>query len=369
MDKYFVTSFGRKIKIIDGFFDKHQKAPPVVWDADADSNPANRNILPYAGFRKDVFYYSLMVDMFSAIGIDLKVGSLLDVGGAEGAIARLARMEGRAQHTHVVELHDMRPLLPEDVFESYVSKMRRHIFLSRRGFKRYDFIKNPESFKNHKVLISQDSSYFNINRRNDPRIDNYSLRDFYEMEGSFDMITAFSSVDYFDVQAWFCKAAELLNEGGMVFVLLVYWWFPVNCALIFGDFPYASQRLTREDFERYLQEFRPDIFESTMERYNYFHLGKHHPTFDEYIEYADRAGLSLLAGRRIISDAPKMNPYSPREFNQYDDTSLNDVLEDIRQFNGRVGLSDLYTFNVILGFEKRGQRSASLSETLGQKKG
>ena len=365
MSRYFETSFGRKIEIVEGYRDLHIKQlPGEILLAGESSKPEKRQPLKYGGFVKDVFLYSCMVDLLRDKNIDLKVGKALDVGGGEGTMARLLRMEGRADHVHVIELYDMRGLLPDSLFNSHVSLMRRHVFLSGVGLARYDSVRKNSIFEATSHYPHAASAYYHLRKNGPGIIDEYTLRNYYDVEGKYDLLTAFSCVDYFNPELFFKKAGEILNDGGIFYAHLAYWWYPVNCSLVIGDFPYTSQRLNKADFSRYLREVRPDEYEDTMERYNYFHLGEHHPTVDQYVEYADKAGLSLIASQRLLGGRGKMSPFTPSELNEFSDAPLSMVLEDIHQFNPRVGMTDLYTFNALVAFRKRPTGQKTLAKTV-----
>jgi SAM-dependent methyltransferase len=363
--KYFETEYGKRIPIIDGYFQTHKKragADEIL--AIQSSVPERRKSLSYSAFLKDIYLYSLLIDLLRDHGIDLNVESALDVGGGEGTMARLLKMEGRAKHTHVIELYDMRGLLTDDLFDSHISRWRRNVLLSGLGLNRYSAIKQLSLFESFQSFPGKDSTFFNLRRKNYGRIADYTLRNFYEMEQKFDLVTAFSCVDYFNPELFFKKAGDVLNDGGIFYAHLAYWWYPVNCSLVIGDFPYASQRLSKSDFQRYLRQFRPNEYDDTMERYNYFHLGEHHPTLDEYVEYADRAGFSLIDARRMYGGRGKLTPFTPFEYNQFADAPLSEVLQNIHDFNPRVGLTDLYTFNALVVFQKRNSGCQALRTSI-----
>lgn len=274
MTKHFTTKFGHQIKLIDGYYDAHTKRVNAKnYLAQESSRPENRGVIGYKPVQKDIFMYCMMIDFLRSHGITTQWQSSLDVGGAEGAIARLHKLEGRVKRNHVIELYDMRTCLPVSRFLKYVMRHKIESRLCRLGVLDKSRISDPYRFDQFNYYPNGASSFFNVKVRKSPSIDSYTLCDFYETKGAYDLITAFSVIDYFDPERFFAKASDLLMPGGIMFAYLSYWWFPVNAALVYGDFPYASQRLTKDDFERYLKEFRSDKHDNTMELYNYFHLG------------------------------------------------------------------------------------------------
>ena len=142
------------------------------------------------------------------------------------------------------------------------------------------------------------------------------------------------------------------------------WWFVRNCSLVIGDFPYAPQRLEKQDFERYLAEMRPDRAEDTMRRYNYFHLGEEHPTIGGYLEYADQAGFDLIGYKRTVPTKQKAIPFLPTEMNAFNDSRLADILAEIRRFDPSISIADPYTHQFVVALRKGRRTSKTLLEGL-----
>lgn len=350
-------------KFLEGFLGLHKNPPAATFLAEGSSKPEARKLLNFAAFRKDVFLYTLMVDHFAQAGIDLHAARALDVGGGEGTMARLMKSEKLADWVQVVELYEMNQLLPDDLYRRHLRKLRLLGLLHRLGI-RHDLY-NHATFAGYDYFPSKSSKFFNVKDTGDGKIDEYQLRNFYELDGKYDLITAFSIIDYFNPELFFEKASSLLNPGGFFYAHLAYWWFPVNCALVVGDFPYAGQRLTRSELSEYLEERHPALKQDILTRYDYFHLNKDHPTIADYVELGERFDLEPVFVRPMMpkgGNASKMTPLHPTVLGECKDFSFAEVLEDIARHRPGVRLLDLLTFNVLIGFRKRGPKTTTLQQ-------
>jgi hypothetical protein len=168
------------------------------------------------------------------------------------------------------------------------------------------------------------------------------------------VISAVSSLAWFRLDDFFSKASALLTPGGVLYVQADYWWFPVNSTYVVGEFPYAAQRLTPDDFSRYVDEFHPEERDDLMRRYGYFHQGER-PTVDDYVSVARRAGLELCGVRQLMPPphAGTGALSTPRFIHHADVAAQAAALADIRCFRPDVRATDLGTGWVQIGFVKR----------------
>ena len=353
----FVTSAGTEVPIIPGYFEKHAPQPAAgdyLCDLVAASKPENCSPLSYSAWVKDLYLYSLMVDTFAIAGVDLRVESMLDVGGGEGTMARLAKLEGRARAARVVELYDMSAHLPDDLFRSHLSRYRRDRMLVKSRIANPIRLNKEEMFGRHGRWPAPSGPYFKLQTVGDGCHDGFLAQNYFEISEQVDLLTAFSCIDYFDPEQFFAKAGDLVRPGGYFFGALAYWWYPVTCAWLYGDFPYAAQRLTAEDFDRYLTERRPEIRENSMRLFNYFHLGGHRPVLDGYLETAHRYGFSPVRAERLMATRRnKLNPLLPVEIKQSIPGGLAAVLTDIQRHRADVRMVDLYTNWILLAMVRR----------------
>ena len=176
----FVRADGHSIPFMDGYRNAHKKVAADEFLAEGSSNPETRAPLPYRAFLKDAFLYSLFVDLFAKAGIEVNARRALDLGGGEGTMARLMKSDGTAAWTHVVELYDMRKLLPDDNYKNYLRRHRVSSLLYRLGLRSGAL--RPTLFSGYDYWPNKSDKFFHIGGDGDGRIDEYTVRDFYSID-------------------------------------------------------------------------------------------------------------------------------------------------------------------------------------------
>lgn len=345
----FTTSFGTTIPVVPGYRRAH-----LLVDASAVfGKGGGTRPLGFDGFVKDVYQYALMLDFLKTLGLDRRWVAALDVGGAEGVVSRLLRGQGRASHTTTVEIEDFRPALSTRRFVRLWLKLRLATALARRrpalrGCLTAGAPWRGKALSNYTEDFGwtppADSPFWRVRLPRPPRIDRYELGDFYRLPGPYDLIVAVSAIAWFRIEELFEKVRALLRPGGVFYAQADYWWFPVNSTYVIGEFPYVTQRLTAEDFARYLEEFHPDESADMLRRYSYFHRGAH-PTMDDYATAARRAGLEVLGMRGLTPGlhTPGTPPATPRFIVREDVSARDAALVDVRRFRPGVTEADLGT--------------------------
>ena len=209
------------------------------------------------------------------------------------------------------------------------------------------------------------SNFWNLKFIKEPEISNYYVGNIFEHDKTYDFVSAYSCLEYFKHDELFKKIFNLLNEDGIFVFIVNYWWWPVNSSSIIGYFPYASQRLERDDFIKYLKEFHEnDESKDMLTRYDYFADGiPQKPTLSQYISSAERQGLSLIGYNRLmpsVSTHPKTS-LTPNSLDRCIDFQLKEVLENIHSFRKDATIEDLKTAHVMAVFKKK-KNKRTLSE-------
>lgn len=352
--KSFITSFGREIPFQDGYLEAHPYTNPVPsrYLEYKTPAPAKDQRVGFHMFLKDYYEYSLMMDFLDGLGMGRGFSSALDIGGQEATISKLLKAEGRSVETTCIELKNFSALLPEDLFYKYFVQIKGSILAGEVTRFADSMLKlHTSTFGYHPPEGSQ---FFRTELKRRPVEDRYLVGDFYELDATFDLVTSFLSMDYFDIGRLFAKTASLLEEGGVFCFMYGYWWWPVNPTLLVGRFPYACQRLTLDDLQRYYEQHHPDMADRVAPLYNYYHQGRYRPTLGELIELARKNNLWLLGSKRLhpIRDNHATTPLTPQRLERRHPGILTDVLEDIRQFRSDVQLEDLQTFVLMAAFRK-----------------
>jgi len=363
-NKFFETSFGRKIPFIPGYRDAHSvKKYKQVFstlyqqDLKAPMEPSN--------FFKDIFEYFMMLDFLESLGVNLNWNTALDIGGAEGTISRILKTDNRVDYANCIEVRDASERLTDDHFQSLMDAFRAEL-----ADNNYDGILGkrwghytPDTFG---YCPPNEGRNWRIGDSGYHAIDNYLMGDIFDHDEKYDLVTAFLCMEYFDYVNLFEKVEQLLNPGGTFFFIVNYWWWPVNSTTIVGDFPYLCQRLTGEDFERYFTENYPEEKEETLKIRGYFHKGRNPTTLNGYINAAEQQGLSCIGARPLLPLGRKHHktPYPPVVLNEHPDTNLIDVLEDIRQYRKDVNMVDLRSAFVMAAFTKAPKSEERLESSI-----
>lgn len=350
----FITSFGRAIPFVPGYKAAHtfQSARDVLY-GDGDTS---YKVSSY-GFLKDVFEAMYFLDFLTRAGHSASLGSLLDLGGEEGTVARLLRMSGRAEKGTCLDFRDLSGCLPTDLFVKYVNQFdaERAAILSGKAQQKYEMLASfPALHKEFDYNPFVGRAFHETRFQSSPELDEFLCLDYYTLNRKFDTITAFLCAAWFDFELLISKASECLNPGGIFFMLNDYFWWPINSTAVFGDFPYASQRLIRDDLHRYFKTFHPHEAEDVMIRYDHFHMGKIHPTLSDFIAAAKRHGFDVLRVERLMPSSTNAvrTPFAPPLLQKVKPNPLLDVLDDIHEFRKDVVMEDLMTSFVAMAFRK-----------------
>jgi SAM-dependent methyltransferase len=122
-----------------------------------------------------------------------------------------------------------------------------------------------------------------------PRLDEYLVKDVFDVADQFDLVTVFSSLAWFNGRKLIEKVASLLKPGGVFYMYCPSWWAGNNCCRIGGYFPYLRQSLEPDDYRRYVEAHFPHAAEAHIAAYDY--IDHTHPTLADYAEYGYQAGL------------------------------------------------------------------------------
>jgi SAM-dependent methyltransferase len=373
----FTTSFGREIPFIEGYLEAHARN---LWEdqdwSQQESDDFLSTPMSYSSFRKDLFSYAFVMDFLRSHGIsgDGRWGSTLDIGGREATVARLITAEGKADHVETIDLKPYYRRLSTKLFQERLRDVRAPkkwgIRVPRRlaGLLNDRYYNWAESQPREFGFVPHKGFGWDIRMTKAPELGTYTVADFntHEFGRTFDFISAMSCIDYFDPDFLFKKISSLLNPGGIFVFFIEYFWFPVTTTDVVGHFPYVTQRLTREDFIRYLEEnFPADEAAWLLKRRDYYQKGKQ-MTPMMFANVADEHGLSVVGEHRCMTlgDRCRRTSLPPRVMDQFDNATLKEVLEDIRQFRDDVQLADLKTGNMMMAFEKRAPRKPDLREKI-----
>jgi SAM-dependent methyltransferase len=295
-----------------------------------------------------------MVDFINQRGYEICGERSLDIGGGSGTTSRLLTMEGRFDRADTLDIQDFSDTLTRehfiDLFKRFksLSDLAQYDDAFREKFIRWE----ASTFGYHP---QKGSKFFNFELDTNPTRNDFIVSDFINTEEveKYDFINAILCLEYFDIYELFNRVSDILRPGGMFFFIVNNWWWPVNSTGIVGDFPYACQRLTREDLCRYFKHEYPEEVNDVLEAYDYFHKG-HHPSINEYVNIGYEHGLFPIGSQRFVSNAESHSKaeITPRSLEQSHPGYLSQVLYDIHELNTTVSINDLISPYVAGAFIK-----------------
>ncbi len=223
---------------------------------------------------------------------------ILDIGTGPAIHPRLLKGMGLCEEAWGIDLLDRSQDYSDDQFMRCVEQIKM-VVLSGNDIER-EMVKGViEDIGN--ILGKEHPFYlpFLFRSKETISIDKYLVQDFIQWEPgalTFDLITGFGCIEYFDVQAFFQKVSRLLEPGGTLFFFVDNWYDVWGSAMhIPMDAPWLHARVRRDDLMRYYKEMRPDIL-CSIEKCVYF--ASSHITPVDYIDAAKKVGLKHLGYQR-----------------------------------------------------------------------
>jgi SAM-dependent methyltransferase len=369
---HFETKYGDRIDFVDGYFDlfpdllTQYQDTIEIYDNFTDhlkkkgQDQAAGTTPPVwgAAYLARHARTAKMIEMLEKYGVRRKYKSVLDIGTGYGVMPRLMKAFGLADKAYGLDLTDRSYFVSSQQILDFERDLARaetmdalkaqlNIPLTNWAFKgtqpEFGFSMSSQSFLPQVETTDID-------------IDGLIIDDVYKQQKKHDLITSFASLCCFDSDKIIEKVSNLLEDGGVFFVYVNLWWFPINSTTLVGHFPFAHARLDRDDWTRYAQENHPQHFNAMNRLYDV--LDPKHPTVSTYIETAAKNGLTLLGYERCIhtqAHDPRSR-FTPNYLETFFEHSyLTEVLNNTRRFRPDVGIEDLHTSHVFMAFQKRGK--------------
>jgi SAM-dependent methyltransferase len=402
----FTTSFGDKIEFVPGYREMFgRQHTPEETLARPDREPVR---LTFKEFVKDRYLYGLVMDLLQQAGLPLNFGKTMELGAGEATFSRFLKASGCASSVVAVDIQRRNEGLTTQQFKKYnrrfeirrrLAKLfkvttRRTVSLRRatnspllKGrttansllknlYHRSRILQGLVSFRRQlardmtqpvgaqSYYPAPESQFYNMKLNNPPEYDEYRITNVYKMTEKFNTIFAVLCLEYFDAQDILAKVAELLVDDGQFIVLVNSWWYPRNATEIVGDFPYVAQRLTRDDLERYFQEYHPGERQDTLTLYDYF--SPQHPTLSQYADIGFRLGLTPIISNTLSTTGftDKRAIVPPALLAECEDTALDEVLANIHRFRGDVTVMDLMSKFYFMVFRRKPRVAKTLDQAL-----
>lgn len=377
---FFETSFGDKIELIPGYRDLFpQRVPSLntaaglakrIGEADGQAIVDTYPPISFKGYASRLARASRMIQFMTDAGLaNKRYASMLDLGTGHGLQPMLLKGFGLAEQARGI-----------DIVKRVGSSTPRHLKKRHRQLRLVGpvldrlysrALANPNSplNKDFNAAVRKFGSprhwsseavgdvlvpeyFYKLKYKAVPELDDYIAGDLYEHQGSYDLITAFSALMLFPTEKTLAKISELLTEGGILCVLDPYWWYGANGFPFFGDFPWAGQRLTPEDFLRYVEQFHPEEKDLYRTALDYFTFPQ--PTLETYEKFGAKYGLEMVCFKRFVPTGwDRGRGPSATVQAAWAGVDTDEVLRDIGRFRGDVCRDDLFTSYVAFALRKR----------------
>lgn len=351
MQDHFVTEFGHRIDFVPGYYEANNTFAASMPDSQfkrqeraiAIRSPQWKPEYAYSGCHKDFVAFSYVAWFLQRWGLLRTWERAIDLGGAEGTFSALLKASGLAAHVTNLDLVDRSLVAPDyQVFlESLANPSPDDIERIRKAKRVFDL------FPEHPPMMGL---YRKFPHR--AAVDAFQHKDIHEASGKYDLVTALLVFDLLDLDAALAKVRNLLTDDGLFLCVDEYWWWAVNSTCIVGHFPYAVQRLTYGDLQRYVGEHHPHLLPSLEARYRYMYAGNTPPTVMDWCAVARRQGLRPIGVERVVArDHHRLGYPMPYILKQPWFNSL-EIIRDIRHVKPDVGVDDLTTSIITLAMVK-----------------
>lgn len=388
--QYFETSFGGRIGLDEDHlaFERDtagvQESPAGDWsnasintagghdkvdyDRVAESLREEKVSITVRGYGARFWRVYMLLRMLQDSSLSWPFRKGLDVGTGYGIQPRIMRGIGLVQEAVGIDIYDRATAVDERDLLRKHRQFRRHRYADwlrelclrvpehRRSGWQHALVSQPAATPRyslkHGVGWLADSGIYRIPLSHPPRLDRYLNQDIFVLEEKFDLITSYASLEWFEANSILAKISSLLEDGGVFYLWVPNWWCAKNPTRLTGHFPFASQRLTQDDYFRYLDEFMPEAAEASKTAYRYLDPG--HPTLSDYLRIGVDNGLVPLGFHPLIKpdDFYRRSGINSLGYLRRDFSSVMEVLEDIRRFRPDITVQDLLPHSHAILFQK-----------------
>lgn len=341
----FVTEFGHEIPFVPQYFERNKgyayytKGTKLHEGLDV----LKGDILPATAAAKDWVQFSSMYHFMERYGLLKPRRTGIDLGGAEGTIIRFLKASGFIEHATNLDIDDYTNIAGDDYFRLFVEILGQIDSGTGSSFDNIRESINQAKFAFDHFPGTPVTTGMRTKLPGSTDLDQFLHKDVLDATGTYDFVTSSFCFDYLDLDSALPKVRNLLKDDGLFIGFFEYWWWPVNSTGILGHFPYAGQRLSFADLERYYDQHHPDLINNLYFKYYYFHEGKQHPTIDDWFDLARRYDLRPIAAERIIPLRHKRLPDCPPQIFQHPWFDHREVLRDIHHLKPGVTVDDLFT--------------------------
>lgn len=360
--RYFTTSAGDRIPLINGY---RAMFPHFYWDTPEQKAAQEADQQSFPLFLNHVYKYALAIDHLAAIGMPTRWERALDVGAMDASLSRLFLADGKVAAADAIDVIDKTGKLTDETFQVHMTRFREIVADVREGKSSREDLLNLVPIYPEMRAVPADQSPFWTLGNDDRGVRQFVEGDFmtFRDEETYDLVTSFLTMVRLDLDPVMAGIASRLEDGGTFIMMEPYWWYPYLFFGVVGEFPYAFQRLSGDDLVAYIEEHHSEDRDFLLKRLELF---RRH-TVNDYVEAADRHGLSLMGERRFLQTHDTGDfraKLSPQFMSRHQDARLSDIAANIQRFKPDVQSLDLMTSYVVLAFRKGPADRGRLSDSI-----
>ncbi len=337
---------------------------PIFAGAALDAHTQKKEDVGFDQFLVKLYETALVLDAMRITGRSRTFSRALDIGSGPALHARILRLIGRTAEAHAIDIYDGRPRCSDRLLQRHARKLQllyagyraRKVLPAsvRRRINRLRAIEEKFPLGVEGFGHRPDEAPYRARFRSGPSLDRYHVGDLFAHDGSYDLITSFMALEYFDFDRLAATVSSLLTPRGLFAFVVSYWWYPVNNTLLYGRFPYLLQQLGFDETLEYYRRVHPGLsIAGIEERLGY--SDRTRPTIADYERIGHAHGLTPLTAFRLHPDHVR-NPrstYGPLAIDRRPQWPLARVLDNARRVKPDLGIADLMTSHVLLLFERR----------------
>lgn len=375
---YFETSFGDRIELIPEYRSLYPDATTRIRELAAyyrqvdeirgeEGAVEGNTPLTFKGFVSRYLGVLSVVEFLEGLQIDRRFERLLDIGTGFAVQPMIMRGLGIAARAEGVDWINRSTPGTDRMIAKHFGRARNWRFLEPlvTGAANVGFLDQSLKYGLRKFghprawghetggFLPSKESFYGRRMVGPAVLDDYLVEDFFGLKGQYDLITGFAAILLFPAEELFQKVSDLLSDDGIFVWNDPYYWYPVPPSFLIGKFPYTFQRLTPEDFTRYIGEHHADEADDMQRVYDY--VPQPAPSVGSYLALARKYDLVPVGIKRVQfgNDFPLGRGAGPSLLAKYANTNLHDVVTNIGRFRDDVGPEDLITGRLIMGLRRR----------------
>ena len=205
----------------------------------------------FDGFYSDLYKFNLACKTIFSNRADKKIhyNNHLDIGSREGFVGMMMKGAGLVQKSSGIDVYD---------FSNNFLKNFKIIYKLLSKFN-LD-LKDSYLKTQNEIGVNIDKKlYYKSIAKND-EFTQTSLEDYKPInkKEKFDLITCLATICFINPSKFIKKILSISEIGTELYIYSDNYIFPINSSKVVTKIPYSAQRLSKKDFEKFVDEFHPN---------------------------------------------------------------------------------------------------------------